>query len=101
MTAKTTLPPISEKQFMAQVIALAKLHHWSTYHTFDSRRSGAGFPDLVCTRKGRILFIELKTEKGKLRPDQCHWLGALRDCPGVEVYLWRPSQWAEIEKVLA
>jgi hypothetical protein len=40
----------TEKQFMAQVIQLARLRKWLVYHTHDARRSVAGFPDLVLVR---------------------------------------------------
>ncbi len=39
-----------EKPFQAQVVELARLSGWLTYHTHDSRRSQSGFPDLVLVR---------------------------------------------------
>ena len=47
---------MTEKQFMAQVVELAKLKGWLVYHTYDSRRSEPGFPDLCMVRKGTCLF---------------------------------------------
>jgi hypothetical protein len=35
---------LSEKQFIRQVIDLARLQGFLVYHTFDSRRSAVGFP---------------------------------------------------------
>jgi hypothetical protein len=82
------------------VIALARLAGYLVYHTHDSRRSEAGYPDLTITGKGRIIFAELKSERGRLRPEQSIWLAALAQCPGVEVAMWKPSNWPVIEAAL-
>ena len=68
---------LSEKQFQQAVIDMARLHRWLVYHTHDSRRSDPGFPDLTLVRDGRLIFAELKTEKGKATYDQVFWLHAL------------------------
>lgn len=94
------LPPQSEDEFQADVIGLAKLLGWRVYHTRDSRGSDSGFPDLVLVRRGRLIFAELKTDTGKLRPVQEAWLTDLLETKA-EVYLWRPSCWGEIERVLS
>lgn len=99
MRLPTTLR-ISEKQFMAQVIELAHLYKWKTYHTFDSRRSAAGYPDLTLVRGNRCIHAELKSAKGRLTPTQKEWLDALNAVPGVESYCWRPKDWDEIVDVL-
>lgn len=62
-------------------------------------RNESGFPDLVLVRRPRVIFAELKAERGRLLDAQRDWLAALRDC-SVESYLWRPSDWPEIERVL-
>ena len=94
-------PQITEKAFQAQVVQLAKVYHWEpVYHTFDSRRSCPGFPDLVMLRGKRIIYAELKTEHGKLSMYQSLWLEALRKVPQNEVFIWRPSDFDDIEKVL-
>ena len=90
----------SEKQFQAQVVELARLSGFLVYHTFDSRRSAAGFPDLVLVRPPMVLFAELKSEGGRIRPEQREWLAALKDCESVAVRLWRPSDWPKIEETL-
>ncbi len=92
---------VSEKQFQAQILQFADLTGWRCYHAFDSRRSQAGFPDLVLCRPPAIVFAELKSEGGKLRPEQREWLEALGSCRTVGARLWRPSDWPEIEETLA
>lgn len=92
---------ISEKDFQAQVLDFARLSGWRCYHTHDSRRSAAGFPDLVLVRPPVVLFAELKSEDGRVRPEQHGWLAALEKCPGVVVRLWRPGDWPDVEEALA
>lgn len=97
----------SESAFMSWVIDLAHTRGWLVYHTWKSIHSPAGFPDLCMTRnpwnfkkEGRVIFAELKTERGKPTPDQQEWLDNLYMAPGVEAYLWRPSMRPKIERIL-
>jgi hypothetical protein len=89
----------SEKDFMAAVIREAKKLGWRIYHTHDSRKSAAGFPDLVLVRE-RVVWVELKTEGGQLTAAQANWFDDLT-AAGQEVYVWRPNQWPEVLRVLA
>ena len=71
------------------------------YHVYDARRSNPGFPDYCAVNisKKRVLYAELKSERGRVRPEQAAWIAALGHC-GQEAYIWRPSSWPEIERVL-
>lgn len=93
------LPLQSEKSFQAQVLKLAQLHHWRAYHSWTSLHSSGGFPDLVLVRRPRVVFAELKREDRGPTDDQIAWLEDLK-ASGQEAYLWKPSSWSEIEKVL-
>lgn len=75
-----------------RVRQLCLLHRWRYYHTHRSKHSPAGFPDTCAVRGDRLLFAELKREKGKTTPAQDDWLTDLRALPGIEVYVWRPLQ---------
>lgn len=77
----------------------ARLCGWLSYHVYDSRRSTPGFPDCVFLRDDRQVVAELKTETGRLTKDQKKWLAAFV-AVGAEVYIWRPSDWKQVEKVL-
>ena len=102
-SARVTAPQsrfVREKDFQAAVMALAKLCGWLAFHVFDSRRSAPGFPDTVLVRGERLIFAELKLEKKYPSPAQREWLTALQGVPGIEVYLWRPSDWGAIEIAL-
>jgi hypothetical protein len=94
----------SERAFQTAVVEYAKLCGWKAFHPFDSRRSEPGWPDLALVRHGMLLFAELKTERGRVSPVQRDWLEALEAVSAwtnaVEVRLWRPSDWPEIERVL-
>ena len=84
---------MSEKDFQAGVLKLARFHGFTLrYHTHDSRRSAPGFPDLVLvnTRTGRILWRELKRNKGRVSPEQREWLDGLTAC-GMDAAVWRPN----------
>lgn len=65
-----------------------------SYHTHDSRRSPAGFPDRVYCGPGGVLFRELKTDTGQLTPDQWEWLRSLQ-WAGLDAAVWRPSDWPD------
>ena len=93
--------PISEKTFQGMVIALANATGWRTYHTFDSRRSAAGYPDLTMVRGARLIMAELKSEMGFASAAQLAWLGALGAIDGVEVFLWKPDDLDEIAEILS
>lgn len=96
------MPPredASEEDFQRRVKRLAERRGWLCYHTHDSRRSQAGFPDLVTVRGPRVVYAELKSATGRLRKEQAVWLAALLRA-GAEAYVWRPSDWAEVEEVL-
>jgi hypothetical protein len=96
------IQPVSEKAFMSAVVRLAKQHGWLCYHTWSSKKSPEGFPDLILApgpdwqqrHPGQtpVLYaIELKTDTGQLTPAQAAWLEALGQCTGVVSEVWRPA----------
>ena len=104
--------PISEKDFQRTVVEYCHALGYLVFHQIDmgfkdpetgrqsySRRIGPGFPDLVIAGHGRVIFAELKSEKGKLSKDQQAWLQLLSDA-GEKWFVWRPSDWSNIEKIL-
>jgi hypothetical protein len=88
---------MSEATLQANILQVAKDLGWLTYHTYDSRRSPAGFPDLVLvhSEQRRCIFSELKTERGRQSAAQRDWERRLRTVSGIEFYLWRPIQWLD------
>jgi hypothetical protein len=100
-TAKPKAQPAeTEALFQAAVIELAQRCGWLAYHIPDSRRATSpGFPDLVLVRGSRLLFIELKTARGRVRPEQMVWLSALC-AAGVRAFVARPKDWGVLEQEL-
>lgn len=95
-----TWKSMTEKAFQSQVIRAARSRGWThIYHTQHSIHSAKGYPDLHLLRGTRSLFIELKTMKGRISDAQTEWCRAL-DAAGHEAYIFRPSDMAEIDRLL-
>lgn len=87
-------PVITEKQLQELVRKAAKLLGYLFYHTFNAYRSPKGFPDVTMVRPkdGRLIFVELKSAKGKVTAEQQEWLDALdRVSVNCEVFVLRPD----------
>ena len=102
--AYRVLLPMSERQLQQCVYDLARLLGWRCYHTWDSRHSAAGFPDLLCVREERIIAIELKRDAraaARVTVTQTAWLEAFSRAH-VETALWWDEHWhsGEIEQSL-
>ena len=92
---------ITERDLREQIRDLCKLYGWKMYFTWRSIHSPAGFPDLVLanSEQKKVIFAELKREKGKVTPEQKEWLDALKAC-GQTVYVWRPGDIEAIAEIL-
>lgn len=90
----------TEAQLQQAVIDAAWTFGWLVHHVKPARTPDGkyltriagdpGFPDLVLARNGEVLFIELKSKVGRVRPEQKVWAEALP-----EVLVWRPEQWSD------
>src|SRR5262245_36275241 len=92
---------VTERDWRAVVLEFAHLRGWRTYFTWRSDHSPRGFPDVTLVRGERLIFAELKRHEGQLTVSQMAWLADLERVPGVEVFVWRPHHWAEVQAVLA
>lgn len=81
---------MTEDQLQTAVIDLCDHLGLLWWHDNDSRRNGAGFLDLVIVGS-RTLFVELKTDKGRITPEQQVWLDALRRAEDSDAAVWRPA----------
>lgn len=96
------IPAPTEAQFQRQVIDLARVLGWDfVYHAQLAKWSERGWPDLfLCrTRDRRVVLAELKAERGKLTDRQEVVIDLLREC-GLDVFVWRPSDFDTIASVL-
>lgn len=100
-----TAPPLTEAAWQQRVVDYAQHAGWRVAHFQPAQVRGrwmtamvghAGFPDLVLARAGRVLFAELKTQAGRVRPSQRLWLAALGDLAVV----WRPTDWPDVVEAL-
>lgn len=104
------MPDELENQFQQAVIECAHLLGWQVAHFRPARTKhgwrtavgadGKGFPDLVMVRRERIVFAELKTKRGVLSDDQRRWQELLERAAPVEMFVWRPADWDQIQTVL-
>lgn len=92
---------MSEKDLQAAVVEVARNYGWEVWSTWRSDHSPAGEPDLRLCRPPRYVVAELKKQTGKPTPIQRRALALLAKCPGIEAYLWRPSDLDKIYEILA
>lgn len=99
----------SESDLSAFVNDFARLAGWRRIHFRPAKvgerwttalEGDVGFPDWTLVRGDRLVFAELKSQKGRMGPGQPEWLHDLGQVPGVETYVWRPSDIDEIKRVL-
>lgn len=89
-----------EDDFQAQIVQLAEDCGWLVWHDNDSRRNDAGLPDLLLIRGAVLLFLEVKTEKGKVSPAQEAFIGRLKQVKYVEADIVRPRHFEQVAAVL-
>lgn len=96
---------MSEQEFLRDVITVARLRGWLSFHALPSQKNGrwgthfvgdAGFPDLVLVHPtGGTVFAELKVKDGRLTTEQKKWGHWLLES-GREWYCWYPTNMQEI-----
>lgn len=104
---------MTEMEFMRQVTDLAEIYGWAWVHFRPAQTAkgwrtpvsgplGKGWVDLVLVRPrdGRVLFIELKGEKGKCSIEQLEVHDTLLRA-GAHCETWRPTDFERIQAVLA
>lgn len=103
---------VSERQLQDAVITLARALGYLVHHTRPAlNRRGRwstpisghpGFPDLVLVGDKRLLFVELKSDRGALTAWQEEWMARLRGVSAIETYVWYPRDWrsGDIEQIL-
>jgi hypothetical protein len=91
---------LPEHAWQSEVETLLREGGWEFIHVRDARRQHiTGFPDLFAVRGTVAIAIELKTERGRVTPEQSRWLALLRDA-GIPSYVWRPTQIDSVRSIL-
>lgn len=101
----TDAPITSEREWMRTIGDALDYNGWRYIHHRPARRksgkwttptegnSAKGFPDLVCVRPPRVLWIEVKTDRGRPTPEQTDWIDTLV-ASGQEAYVLHfPRDW--------
>ena len=99
-----------ERVWLSEVVALAKGYGWLVYHALPAQNArgrwathqmgDTGFPDLMMVHSSfGTLFVELKTNKGRLTSNQQDWLDVLHTA-GQETHVWRPKDRHRIKQRL-
>ncbi|MFI6228575.1 hypothetical protein ACIBCR_14840 [Micromonospora echinospora] len=99
-----TAEPMTEDELLSNIIdacrKMGRLHtvhfrpgltqtgKWRTAVAGD----GKGWVDLTIVGPAGVLFRELKSETGSLRPEQKQWVGWLTEA-GQDVAVWKPRDW--------
>ena len=85
--------PIPEASLLHTLLHAAALLGYLAYHTYDSRHSHPGFPDLILVGHGMVCFWELKSATGYTTAPQRHWQAALQavDDPHLDMRVIRPA----------
>lgn len=94
------VPGMTERDLLKSVMETARDCGWLVHHETFSVYSPAGLPDLIMVKPPRIIYMELKSDVGKVSDKQRLWLSTLNRCPGVEVYIGRPANLEAIYRVL-
>lgn len=102
-------PDITHEEFDHLFYQVAHGFGWRAAHFRPAQTSkgyrtpvsgdGKGFLDWLCVRD-RLVVIELKTKKDKLRPDQEEWKAAW-EAIKAEVHVFWPKDWEELVDVLS
>jgi hypothetical protein len=100
---------VNEKTFAHQIEFLLDLGGWRWCHYEPAvRQSGSwatplrgdkGEPDYRAVRSGRLVFVEIKGDGGRLTKDQKLWIADLVEA-GVETYVWHPEDLEIAKEVL-
>jgi hypothetical protein len=80
-----------EKELQALIADLCKLLGLLHFHVHHSRGMTAGWPDSVIIGE-RVIYRELKSQRGILSPEQRATGDALK-AAGADWKVWRPRDW--------
>jgi hypothetical protein len=77
------------QQLVSDLCGYLRLLHLHVYYTKHMR---AGWPDSTIIGTGKVIFRELKSEYGRLTPEQ-RLVGERLKSAGQDWRIWRPGDW--------
>lgn len=94
---------MKEAEFAKRIEETCNYLHLRWHHETDSRKSKAGFPD-YCIVGNFVLFLEIKSDKGVVSPQQEAWIRDLaaaenpdaHNVAGVRAYVAYPRDWERV-----
>jgi hypothetical protein len=81
----------TEREYQTTVLGWLDWYNWLAFHDHDSRRNAAGLPDVIATNGRILLLAELKSMKGRIKPEQQVWDDALAGVTRLVSGIWRPD----------
>lgn len=105
-------PAITETAWMDWIAEIAHTWGWTLAHFRPARTihgwrtavgyDGKGFPDLVLIHpiRRRVIFAEVKTDRGRLDDDQATWRNKLVSA-GADWHLWQPKDRPAVVELLS
>jgi hypothetical protein len=99
----------NEDEFRKHVTAFAECLGYRVNFTYRAKtRDGSwrtnatapGFPDLCCSKRGRLVFLELKMPYKVPTLAQEEWVARLQTVPGVDAFVVYPADWPDVVALL-
>lgn len=100
---------MNESQFARQIEYLLELGGWRWCHYEPAVRQSGGWatplrgdkgePDYRAVRDGRLIFVEIKGDGGRLSAFQKAWIADLL-AAGIETFVWYPKDLEIAKQVL-
>ncbi len=103
--ADAILATMSERDFQRHVVGTLRDCSYAVWVVPDMRKTRAGLPDIVALgpvagpRSGplRLLFWELKSQRGRVRPEQRNVIEYLQMVAGdIDARIVRPADWVAL-----
>lgn len=100
---RATARAMSESDLQDAIVELSHAFGFSVAHFTTARTNtggyrtptqydAVGFPDLLLVGERGVVFIEVKTERGKLSTEQAEWILRVNRAKH-RAYVFRPSDW--------
>jgi hypothetical protein len=116
VTFLDVLPPQSERSWQQDVLRIARVFGWASWHDRATNfpracpkckaplkiaRNDPGWPDLFMVRGDTLIVAELKRDRNYPTADQRAWLDAFRRVRRIVVVVWKPRDAQKVAEMLS